>query len=263
MKTCRLSRAGAGALALLCVAGCSDSTRNLASDPTAPTDGSAATPDSGGPDPIASELCAEGVCACANGADDDGDGQADGFDPECTGPHDDDEETFATGIPGDNRDPTWQDCFYDGNSGAGNDGCRYHTDCLLGALDPGAEECAVSTQCLEYCRPRTPNGCDCFGCCSVQTPEGTQIDVVIGGDCTFETIETCQRCVPTQSECINECGRCELCLGKTPEDLPADCAGDAGTPVHSCEDGERVCDADNPCGAGLYCELGCCLVYVF
>ncbi len=37
--------------------------------------------------------------------DNDGDGLVDGFDPECTGPFDDDEATFATGIPGDNKDP--------------------------------------------------------------------------------------------------------------------------------------------------------------
>src|SRR5690606_26909529 len=82
-------------------------------------------------DPV--ELCG-GTCACSNGVDDDGDGKVDGFDEECTGAADDDEGTFATGISGDNVDPKWQDCFFDGNSGAGDDGCRYHTDCLTGDL---------------------------------------------------------------------------------------------------------------------------------
>ena len=74
-------------------------------------------------------MCNGAACACADGIDNDGDGELDGFDTECTGANDDDESTFATGIPGDNRDPVWQDCFFDGNSGAGDDKCRYHSDC--------------------------------------------------------------------------------------------------------------------------------------
>ena len=86
---------------------------------------------------------------CANGIDDDGDGLIDGFDPECTGAADNDEGTFATGIPGDNRDPVWQDCFFDGNSGAGEDGCRYHTDCLYGDLPADDPDCVLSQECVE------------------------------------------------------------------------------------------------------------------
>ena len=50
---------------------------------------------------------------------DDDDDLADSADPECTGPLDDDEATFATGIPGDNMDECHQDCWFDGDSGAG------------------------------------------------------------------------------------------------------------------------------------------------
>ena len=67
--------------------------------------------------------CTPGGPQCSNCKDDDGDGLIDGFDPECTGPFDNDEGSFATGIPGDNKDAINQDCFFDGNSGAGNDGC--------------------------------------------------------------------------------------------------------------------------------------------
>ncbi len=69
-------------------------------------------------------LCGNAPCQCNNGVDDDGDGTVDGFDIECTGAIDDDEGSFATGIPGDNRDPKWQYCFFDGNSGHGDDRCR-------------------------------------------------------------------------------------------------------------------------------------------
>src|SRR5262245_51657642 len=79
-----------------------------------------------------------GATQCTDELDNDNDGLTDGFDPECTSAADNDEGSFATGIPGDNIDPKFQDCFFDGNSGAGNDGCRYHTCCLLD--DPNTPE---------------------------------------------------------------------------------------------------------------------------
>lgn len=78
-------------------------------------------------------MCTPNGPQCSNCKDDDGDGRIDGFDPECTGPLDNDEATFSTGIPGDNKDAVMQDCFFDGDSGAGNDGCNIHVCCLLGA----------------------------------------------------------------------------------------------------------------------------------
>src|SRR6185295_8929281 len=84
-----------------------------------------------------------GSTQCTNCKDDDGDGKIDGADLECTGAADNDEGSFATGIPGDNRDPKWQDCFFDGNSGAGDDGCRYSTDCLTGDLPMTDKNCIV------------------------------------------------------------------------------------------------------------------------
>src|SRR5687767_8202688 len=54
---------------------------------------------------------------CSDCSDNDGDGRIDGFDPECSGPLDRLEDSFATGIPGDNMDSTYQDCFFDGDSG--------------------------------------------------------------------------------------------------------------------------------------------------
>ena len=112
---------------------------------TDPTCVPAGTADAGTPN-ILGDATAGGACEaedsqCNNCDDDDGDGLTDGDDPECTGALDNDEGSFATGIPGDNKDDKWQDCFFDGNSGAGDDGCRFHTCCLLGA-DNG-NECPV------------------------------------------------------------------------------------------------------------------------
>lgn len=224
--------------------------------------------------------------ACDNGVDDDGDGLIDGFDPECTGPFDDDEGTFATGIPGDNRDPKWQDCFFDGNSGAGDDGCRYHTDCLYGDRPADDKDCKLTEQCIDFCKPLTPNGCDCFGCCTVQLPDGGTVDVMEAATCSLANIgdaDACPRCTKSTA-CANDCGECELCLGKT--ELPEHCtppstgndgAGGAGNetpggeggapnppePAYTCDNGEPVCGPDQPCEASYqYCSLGCCITRI-
>jgi hypothetical protein len=100
-----------------------------------------------------------GTTQCSDGKDNDGDGLIDSRDPECTGPLDNDEGSFATGIPGDNVDPKWQDCFFDGNSGGGDDGCRYSTGCLTGELAPTDKNCQVTADRvdLHVCRHRQSN----------------------------------------------------------------------------------------------------------
>jgi hypothetical protein len=224
--------------------------------------------------------CGTGACACHNGIDDDNDGLIDGADVECTGPYDDDEGTFATGIPGDNVD-SCQDCFFDGNSGQGNDGCAYPTECLYGE-DPGpsgsdCKDCEVSDRCVNFCRARTPNGCDCFGCCGVLTETGETVNVVLAATCSLDVVDDeakCPRCVPTTNDCINECGRCELCPGKTVADLPSDCYAppgdaavpDAGGPVYppqTCDEGYTACDDTHPCPNNFWCQLGCCMQILF
>lgn len=244
----------------------------LSSGGTTTTGGSTATGGS-----MAIDLCGEAGCICANGVDDDDDGLIDGFDPECTGPFDNDESTFATGIPGDNRDPKWQDCFFDGNSGAGDDDCRYHTDCLTGDKEPSDPDCKLTDACIKFCAPLTPNGCDCFGCCTVTLGNGETMDILTGTECSLDKAEdasACPVCVKSET-CGNTCGRCELCPGKTIEDLPEDCSpttgtggagsggapSDPGDPGYSCDGGEQVCGPDlPPCMLGGYCSLGCCLL---
>ncbi len=227
--------------------------------------------------------CGDVLCECNDGIDNDNDGTADGFDVECTGPYDNDESSFATGISGDNKDPKWQDCFFDGNSGAGDDGCKYHTECALPDGNPPAGGCDVTQECLDFCAARTPNGCDCFGCCDIQTDQGV-ISVVISDSCDFENIndtDACPRCTRSD-QCGNECGECELCPGKT--ELPASCntgtggssgtggsgsggsgtggSGTGGSPGYTCDNGETVCATSTDCGSGEYCQLGCCLPVV-
>jgi hypothetical protein len=220
-----------------------------------------------------------GDTACSNGKDDDGDDLIDGFDPECTGPWDNDETSFATGIPGDNVDPKWQDCFFDGNSGAGDDDCRYATGCITGELEATNKDCKLTDACIKFCAPLTPNGCDCFGCCSVELPGGGSVDIQAATTCSVANVDdedACPRCVKSAA-CGNTCGRCELCPGKTIADLPEDCGptgsggagsggaattgGTGGGPTYSCDGGEQVCGPGLPgCTLGSYCSQGCCLL---
>jgi hypothetical protein len=239
--------------------------------------GSGAGTDGGTGDFNVLELCG-GPCACADGEDNDDDGVSDGFDTECTGPADNDEGTFATGISGDNMDPKWQDCFFDGNSGAGDDGCRYHTDCLTGDKEASDPSCTVTQGCLDFCSARTPNGCDCFGCCTIRTADGEELSIVISEQCREENPEDCTTCTPS-TQCGNECGECELCPGKTVADLPEHCGdtpppdggtagtggssgtggSDAGTPGYSCDDGATHCAEQSDCpSTAYYCSFGCC-----
>src|SRR5262245_1001278 len=67
---------------------------------------------------------------CGDGIDNDNDGKIDYDDPECLGPADNDESSFADGIPGDNNtDACKQDCAFDGNSGMGDDLCLWQSKC--------------------------------------------------------------------------------------------------------------------------------------
>lgn len=215
-------------------------------------------------DPGTALDCGGRIYACGDGTDNDGDGLTDLLDLECTGPCDDDEGTFATGIPGDNKDCK-QDCFFDGNSGAGDDGCDWSLRC--DPENPGANigceyresnscggmAATQSEACIDYCLPLTPPGCDCFGCCEVDTPEGSRtIFLNSHPECSLENLDACQPC--TQStDCMNDCeaDQCERCFGD--EELPPECDPTEQT----CDTGE-VCVANEDCPDNWFCLLGCC-----
>ncbi|HEY4179963.1 MAG TPA: hypothetical protein VGM90_24140 [Kofleriaceae bacterium] len=252
--------------------------------------------DDGGVDPTGDGGCT-GLCTdappftgtcdpngpqCANCIDDDGDGFIDGDDINCSGPLDNDEGSFSTGIPGDNIDAVEQDCFFDGNSGAGNDGCNIHVCCILGAHTKaecpiGAnrfnpDDCpppigthALSQKCIDTCGAITPPGCDCFGCCTICDPAnpGACYDIATNAttspDCTSATLADptkCHTCVKTESCGTTECGgtTCILCPGQDPSTLPASCNN-----TTACPTGENACGAGDTCAAGFYCATGCCI----
>ncbi len=244
--------------------------------------------------------CTPGTTQCSDNKDNDGDGKIDAADPECIAPCDDDEGTFATGIPGDNRDACKQDCFFDGDSGSGNDGCNWDLSCDM--ANPGkntgcpyspSNRCAgqvtQTAECVRNCRRLVPNGCDCFGCCAVPNQA---FSVLLVPTCTaakFGDANACPRCTQNTT-CINTCDTCELCIGKTT--LPATCnvpppgttiggggaggsgtGGTGGTGGAGGAGGTGVPPGPSPCGPGIvycgngdvvcsvgYCVTGCCLI---
>lgn len=192
--------------------------------------------------------CRGRPCACEDGLDNDGDGTSDGLDTDCTSPIDDDEAELGIGSL---RPNTCMDCFFDANEGT-DDGCRYPESCRASGVPSVCGVCDAAPECEASCRPLVPNGCDCFGCCTVEH-EGASRDVVLIEGCTADRLddpERCPSCVMA-AWCRNTCERCEWCPGRA--SLPEDC-------VPSCADGERPCQSSAECAATDACVMGCCLL---
>jgi hypothetical protein len=216
------------------------------------------------PDPTEGGLaCGGKIYKCSDGMDNDGDGKTDLDDPECTGPCDDDEASFQTGIPGDNVDCK-QDCFFDGNSGQ-SEGCLWDLKC--DPANPGAginceydpnKNCdgmmTQSDECKMNCQQFVPNGCDCFGCCTIDTPNG-EVNIFLnsGPDCSLINLDACVECTPQIDDCGNSCNPddCELCFGET--ELPEGCMDPGG-----CEDWQP-CLQQADCPPDFFCVTGCCI----
>jgi hypothetical protein len=202
--------------------------------------------------------CNNRPCECSDTLDNDGDEWFDGFDPECTGAADDSESDFGTGKENNAK---CQDCFFDdkgGGKGPFSDGCERPLEC---STNPSARvngnscgECAVeqSSECVMNCQPVTPNGCDCFGCCSV-FKNGTIYNVLLRSSCSMATLGTpaCTSCVPS-ADCNNPCEDCELCPGRT--SVSPSCS--SNRPVCS---GTTSCMTSNQCAGSDYCLQGCCV----
>jgi hypothetical protein len=169
------------------------------------------------------------------------------------------------------------DCYFDGDSGTGNDECYWSHSCdplapsectydanasVPGSPDSCAELFAEQSQdCSDYCGPLTPNGCDCFGCCQVTLEDDTTVTVYLGtqgdagGTCNLDAVEDPTLCNPcTQVDgCLNTCEECELCIGQA--ELPPECEEQV------CPRGLQGCglDGQEPCPEGQSCVTGCCV----
>lgn len=214
--------------------------------------------------------CQGHLYACGDCEDNDGDEFIDAKDPDCLGPCDNNETGFNTEIPGGNSSPCSQECYFDQDTGGGNDDCKwdhrcddyepvepnpcdYSTTCT--SCDCEGWMAAQSQQCLDFCLPLVPNGCDCFGCCELEPESGVYLFIGTPG-CNLNDIESCSQCTPVTS-CLNECGHCEICIGK-PE-LPPDCTED-----DQCPEGVQACGqpGQDPCPENYYCITGCCAAVV-
>ncbi len=80
----------------------------------------------GGCHPIA---CQGHIYACGDCMDNDGDGKIDAYDPDCLGPCDNNESGYGLMIPGGDPATCSRDCYYDQDSGSGNDDCNWDTRC--------------------------------------------------------------------------------------------------------------------------------------
>jgi hypothetical protein len=257
-----------------------------------PGDGSMSASDAG-PTACVPAGCSGRTYQCGDCMDNDGDGLIDSRDPGCIGPCDNTEDVYDLGIPGGDTATCIRDCYYDPNQGSGDDTCSYDERCDPLSPDPrcphrppgGPVRCPESQpmSCYDRCGPLVPNGCDCFGCCEL--PAGSGRYVFLGSSdssgertCSPDSIgdpTRCRPCTPYRG-CWNECGRCELCLGRT--ELPADCfpppdggglTDDASMPVDGgavdmrCSPGVQPCGlpTDPPCPDGWYCLTGCCIYF--
>lgn len=239
-------------------------------------------------------VCYETICdgrllECGDCVDNDGDGKIDWRDRECLGPCDNTEgPALISDVGGVTGSTCHVDCYFDyGNGmGTGSDDCWWDHQC--DPLEPEKELCPYdekvvnneqfcpeeqSELCDQICVPFTPNGCDCFGCCTFPeldglAPDGTDQYVWIGakdadnnGICTFDDIldpTKCPPCTPIDN-CLNECDHCEICIGKPT--LPPDCYDeDGGPPAEQCPEGVTPCGLpeQEPCGPDYYCVSGCC-----
>ncbi|HET6584140.1 MAG TPA: hypothetical protein VFG69_11840 [Nannocystaceae bacterium] len=208
--------------------------------------------------------CGGKTYTCGDMMDNDGDGLVDLMDPECTGPCDDDEGSYQTGIPGDNVDCK-QDCFFDGNSGQGDDGCIWDLKCdeanpgeFIGCEYSGGNNCGngspnQSEDCIMFCEQFVPPGCDCFGCCTVCPDGGECVDIFLNGDpdCNVDNLDACTMCTSQIEECGNPCvpEECEICFGTT--EPPEGCDGNECISDLPCMD-------QGDCPTDFFCYLGCC-----
>jgi hypothetical protein len=215
---------------------------------------------------------------CGDCSDDDGDGSVDASDPECLGPCDDSEAELFSGTVTNVTGSCRADCYFDLNTGSGDDGCSWSYRCdprsvapdfhptgssmcdhdpTLAACNGGMPPAACQTSCL----PLTPNGCDCFGCCELPAPSGRFVWIGAVDETSHCELQSsadpnaCPPCTPVLG-CQNTCEECELCVGKAT--LPTSCSAAAGP---SCPDGLPSCDPRSPgeCGPSAYCITGCCV----
>lgn len=181
--------------------------------------------------------CQGKLYSCGDCLDNDGDGRVDSDDQDCLGPCDNTESGALTlGIPGGNNAPCKADCYFDQDTGTGNDDCYWDHSCDPKSVAPNyypeshlGNRCAYvsnpatygvgggltcttaqmgqSATCKNICGVLTPNACDCFGCCAIGPQANTtttpkqgiwlgSLDANKVASCTFNTLSDPSKCHP-------------------------------------------------------------------
>jgi hypothetical protein len=226
--------------------------------------------------------CDGRILDCGDCEDNDGDGEVDSHDRVCLGPCDNTEgPALEPDVGGIGANSCQMDCFFDFGTGQGNDNCQWDHRCDPEVPEPdicpydpgrvGTNDCppTQAQECEDVCGPLTPNGCDCFGCCTMPNagPGGIgsrnvyigALDANNNGTCTFADIADpvlCPTCTPV-GECYNECAMCEVCIGAPPP-------GPECTPGEQCPGGEQPCGQPGQldCPENAFCISGCCQVAI-
>lgn len=206
--------------------------------PDASSTGGGATPDDSGAADSGAAGCVQVLCegaalACGDCVDNDQDGLVDLDDPDCLGECQNAEDTFFGSVVDPNPGRCALDCYFDDDSGFGNDGCTWSHHCdplsVAPGYPPSGESCAYAPEepilgasglacetaaasqsetCLETCLPRTPKGCDCFGCCLFPDAPGP----VWIGSRDAENRPTCTRDAVADETRCRPCTQVASCL---------------------------------------------------
>ncbi len=247
--------------------------------------------------------CQGTLYECGDLVDNDADGLLDALDPDCLGPCDNTEDSYFPDLPSNTNNSCKLDCYWDAGDGSGDDNCYWSHECdpnnvdpdffptpwlgdncqyvgMDGTINPPGQTCGElfvtqTAQCLDFCGPLTPNGCDCFGCCELPAQSGKFVFVgSVGANedttCTLADVENpdiCHPCEPVEA-CLNDCDKCEICVGQ-PEPDPSCNEGGGGAggggfggggSGEQCPDGVPTCGlaGQAPCAANFVCITGCC-----
>ncbi|MBL8741211.1 MAG: hypothetical protein JNK04_08960 [Myxococcales bacterium] len=244
--------------------------------------------------------CQGMVYQCGDLVDNDNDGLLDSLDPDCLGPCDNTEDSYFPDLPSNTNNSCKLDCYWDAGDGSGDDECYWSHECdthnvppdyyptpwvgdncaYVGEttnINPPGQTCgeldlAQSQQCLDFCGPLTPNGCDCFGCCELPAMSGSFVFVgSVGANedtvCTLADVgnpDLCHPCRPVAA-CLNDCDPCEICIGH-PEPEPGCEEGGGGNGAGGgggggqCPEGVQECGlaGQDPCPTSYTCITGCC-----
>ncbi len=242
--------------------------------------------------------CQGMVYECGDLVDNDNDGLLDSLDPDCLGPCDNTEDSYFPDLPSNTNNSCKLDCYWDAGDGSGDDMCYWSHECDPnnvapdyyptpwltcdyigedGTTNPPGKTCGElyatqSDQCLSFCGPLTPNGCDCFGCCELPALSGSYVFVGSVGanedsECTLADVANPDLCHPCQpvAACLNDCEPCEICIGH-PEPEPGCGEGGGGSGAggggggQQCPDGVQACglSGQDPCPNSYTCITGCC-----